>query len=252
MISSGSDHVPSYLQLVEYIIAGIKSGKFVIGACIPSEIELSNQFAVSRQTVRQAIDKVRSLGWLDTQQGKGSYVKEKPALVPYLISKKTSFTDNMQRIGKTHQSTLLHWKKDVATAQERQVLKLAFDEQVYRLEILRYVDKVPFSVTTSVLPAEAVPLLEQYLANFDSFYKILKSHYCFTPVRVRSVFQATFADQRDIACLKMPIDVPVLKIVSLMHHPAGYPVEYGVARVRGDINQCSVEFVEVTYTHEGN
>ena len=245
MISFQNGKVPSYLQLVEYIITGIKSGKFVAGARIPSETEFSNQFAVSRQTVRQAVEKVKSLGWLDTHQGKGSYVKEKLALVPYLISKKTSFTDNMQRIGKTHQSTLLHWKKDVATAQERQVLKLAFDEQVYRLEILRYVDKVPFSVTTSVLPAEAVPLLEQYLESFNSLYKILKDYYGFTPVRVRSVFQATFADLKDIACLKMPVDVPVLKIESLIHHPAGYPVEYGIARVRGDINQCSVEFVEV-------
>lgn len=246
MISPQSDQVPSYLQLVEYIIGSIKSGKFGVEMRIPSETELSNQFAVSRQTVRQAIDKVKSLGWLDTQQGKGSYVKEKPALVPYLISGKTSFTDNMQRIGKTHQSALLHWKKNCATAEERQVLQLALNEQVYRLEILRYVDKVPFSVTTSVLLAKAVPLLEQYLANFNSLYKILKNHYCFTPVRVRSVFQATFADRKDIACLKMPIDVPVLKIASLMHHPAGCSVEYGIARVRGDINQCSVEFVEVT------
>lgn len=242
LFSLKNDNVPGYLQLVEDIVDEIKSGKFTVGEKIPSETELCHRFTVNRYTVRQAIDKVKSLGWLETQQGKGSYVKAKPPLVCYAISGQTRFTTNMQQVGRTHQSELLHWERGVATEPEKQMLCLAVDEQIYRLEILRYVEDMPFSVTTSVLLAAAVPSFEQYLDHFKSLYQILEKHYHFTPVRVQSTFQATVADLKDTTNLKMPVDIPILKIESLMAHPAGYPVEYGVARVRGDASRCYVEF----------
>jgi len=237
-----NDGVPHYLRLAEYIIKKIKSGEFVVGDKIPSEMELSRQFGLNRHTVRQAIDRVAKLGWLTTIKGKGTYVKFKPTVVSYTISDKTCFTDNMKRIDRKHKSLLLGWEKDNPMREEAQALQLASDEQVYRLEILRYVNGTPFSITTSVLPEKAVPLIEQYLENFYSLYAILENHYNFTPVRVRSVFQATFAEVKDITYLEMPEGVPILKIKSLMCHPAGYPVEYDVIRIRGDMSECHIEF----------
>ena len=236
------DDLPHHLWLAEQLIKKIKNNEFVAGDKIPSEMELSRKFGVSRYAVRQAIERVAKLGWVTTVKGKGSYVRTKPEVIPYSISEMTRFTNNMNRIGKGYKSLLLRWKKDKPTSEETQALQLMPDEQVYRLEILRYVDGTPFSITTSVLCEKAVPRMERYLENFNSLYAILDRYYNFIPVRVRSVFEATFAELKDIAYLEISEGLPILKIKSFMCHPTGYPVEYSITRVRGDMSSCQIEF----------
>jgi GntR family transcriptional repressor for pyruvate dehydrogenase complex len=53
----------------------ILEGKWKVNEKIPSEIELCTMFGVSRLTVRVALDKLNTLGLLDTKVGKGTYVK---------------------------------------------------------------------------------------------------------------------------------------------------------------------------------
>ncbi|WP_226375405.1 UTRA domain-containing protein [Effusibacillus dendaii] len=96
-----------------------------------------------------------------------------------------------------------------------------------------------------MLPEKMVPGLERYLKDFRSLYGLLKENYHFTPLRKRSVFSAIFPTIKDAAVLNMPEDVPILRIESVMHHPDGFPVEYGITRIRGDMNQCLVDFGEV-------
>jgi len=242
MAVQNNNGIPYYLQLAEYLVEKIKSGEFAAGDKIPSENELSRQFCVNRHTVRQAINKVTSMGWLKTVKGKGSYVKVKPPVIYYNISEQTCFTNNMDRIGKRHSSLLIEWEKVNPTEKEAEVLHMEPTKKVYRLEILRCVEGNPFSLTTTVLVEKVVPQLEQYLNDFCSLYAILENHYHFKPVRLCSNFQACHPTINDCTYLQIPDSVPVLKIESLMYHPNGYPVEYGVTRIRGDINQCSIEF----------
>ncbi|GKX30595.1 GntR family transcriptional regulator [Vallitalea longa] len=55
----------------------IESGVWKQGENIPSEGDLTEMYNVSRISVRNAIQRLVSLGWLETQQGKRTYVKEK-------------------------------------------------------------------------------------------------------------------------------------------------------------------------------
>lgn len=250
MLAQKNHVLPYYLSLAEYIIEKIKRGEFATGDKIPSETELSQQFGINRHTVRQALGRVEKLGWITTFQGKGSYVQLRPPVIPYPVSEKTRFTDNMQRTDKKHKGVLLEWEKSRPSEKEAQSLQLTAEERVYRLEILRYVEGIPISFTTSVFPEKAVPEIERHLEGFHSLYAILENHYHFRPVRVRSVFQATFAGVKDAGHLKMPVEMPILQVESLMYHPAGYPVEYGITRARGDMSQHYVEFEAVRPARE--
>lgn len=49
--------------------------RWKVGEKIPSEIALSKMFGVSRLTIRVALDKLNTLGLLETKVGKGTYVK---------------------------------------------------------------------------------------------------------------------------------------------------------------------------------
>jgi len=240
----------NYLPLVEHVIASIRQGKFAPKDRIPSENDLIRQFGISRHEVRQALGHVEKMGWITTVQGKGSYVRPRPPQISYPVSGSTSFTDNMVQAGKRYKSVLLEWTRSLPTEEEAQNLQLAATQGVYRLEILRYVEEAPISVTTSVLPESAVPSMERYLEGFHSLYAILEGHYHYRPVRMWTIFQATWAGAKDASHLKMPVEVPVLRTERLMCHPAGHPVEYAITRMRGDMSRLCVEFGGSNYCVE--
>jgi GntR family transcriptional repressor for pyruvate dehydrogenase complex len=66
----GGLHERIYSSLIHAIV----SGRFVKGSKLPSEPELATTFDVSRPVVRQALEKLRSEGLIESQRGSGNYV----------------------------------------------------------------------------------------------------------------------------------------------------------------------------------
>lgn len=77
----GFDYAPpKYAQVVAEIQKRIERGDYPAGSLLPSEHQLVNEFRVSRPTIVKALSFLRQDGWIDTQQGKGSFVRGRPAL----------------------------------------------------------------------------------------------------------------------------------------------------------------------------
>jgi DNA-binding GntR family transcriptional regulator len=71
---------PKYAQVVDAIKRRIEQGDYPPGTLLPSEHQLVGEFEVSRPTIVKALSALRQDGWIDTQQGKGSFVRGRPAL----------------------------------------------------------------------------------------------------------------------------------------------------------------------------
>lgn len=71
---------PKYAQVVAEIQRRIESGQYPPGSLLPSEHQLSDEFQVARPTAVRALRVLRQDGWIETQQGKGSFVRGRPAL----------------------------------------------------------------------------------------------------------------------------------------------------------------------------
>jgi DNA-binding FadR family transcriptional regulator len=63
-----------YQQIADRIAAAIKQGKFGVGARLPAERELADQFEVSRPTVREALIALEIAGLVEVRTGSGAYV----------------------------------------------------------------------------------------------------------------------------------------------------------------------------------
>jgi len=71
---------PKYAQVVAEIRQRIERGTYPPGSLLPSEHQLVTEFGISRPTIVRALSALRQDGWIDTQQGKGSFVRGRPAL----------------------------------------------------------------------------------------------------------------------------------------------------------------------------
>ena len=71
---------PKYAQVVAEIKQRIERGDYPPGSLLPSEHQLVEEFGVSRPTIVKSLSALRQDGWIDTQQGRGSFVRGRPAL----------------------------------------------------------------------------------------------------------------------------------------------------------------------------
>lgn len=70
--------VPLYIQVASVMRRRIETNQWLPGQKISTLVELEREFEVARVTVRQAIDVLRQEGLLHSQQGRGTFVAEKP------------------------------------------------------------------------------------------------------------------------------------------------------------------------------
>jgi GntR family transcriptional regulator len=69
---------PRYQEMATALRSDITAGRFSLGDKIPTEPELSRRHGVSRNTVRQAVERLVEEGILDRQQGRGTFVTALP------------------------------------------------------------------------------------------------------------------------------------------------------------------------------
>jgi len=66
---------PRYAELAEQLIQAIGDGSFEVGSALPSEMDLSAQYGVSRATVRSALERVQELGLISRRKRVGIRVE---------------------------------------------------------------------------------------------------------------------------------------------------------------------------------
>jgi len=70
---------PIYLQLVDQIKAAAASGALQTGEALPSIRPLAEELRVNRNTIAKAYTELESLGVVETQPGRGCFLKENHA-----------------------------------------------------------------------------------------------------------------------------------------------------------------------------
>ena len=113
---------PLYQQIYEDIKSAIKDGVYKVDEKIPSEAELSEEYGVSRITVRRAIEDLCADGYLTKMQGRGTFVG-KPHIMRRLSQSKAtrSFSEICREAGVTPGAHLI----------ERQIVPVRPDEQEF-------------------------------------------------------------------------------------------------------------------------
>lgn len=84
---------PLYRQLVQALRDDIVRGVFPVASQLPTEEELTERFAVSRHTVREALRQLRADGLVSSRQGSGTMVMPPPPSTPFNVHRVASIDE---------------------------------------------------------------------------------------------------------------------------------------------------------------
>lgn len=142
--------LPIYYQIEAYLKQQIDDGLLKPGDTLPSEREFSEQFHVSRMTIRQAIMNLVNAGYLSRQKGRGTFVASQK--IAMTLSGLTSFSEEIKHRGMRPLSCLLSYEVIPATDRIAQQLSIPNQTPVYEMKRLRLADDHPLALETAYIP----------------------------------------------------------------------------------------------------
>ena len=228
-----STPVPLYFQLKQLIMEEIKNGTYKVGGMIPTEKELSDTFQISRTTVRQAITELVQEGWLYRIKSKGTFVSQ-PKISQDFIKKLESFNDQILRAGMSPSTEVLKLEVRQATAKVAASLDLKDKEAVIYLHRKRLANGEPIVTIETFLPYKDCSFILTHDLEKELLYSILNERKETSVFRVSRIVEAVEADSRDEQYLDIEKGKPIQHFTSTGYNAYGKPIEYSLARYRGD------------------
>ncbi len=236
--------VPYYYQVKEWVSSNIARGNLKPGEQLPSEAQLCQAFGVSRTVVRQALEDLVNQGLVYRQKGKGTFVA-RPKIREGLAQKLTGFYQDMVERGLKPVTKVLELKVIPASGPLAEHLRLKPGAEVINIVRLRYVNDEPIVYVTTYIPYASCPgLLTQDLSNV-SLYALLEQKYGLEVARGKRTLEAIAATEQDARLLGIKPGDPIFLLQSTSYLGNGQPIEYYVAKHRGDRSQFEVELIRV-------
>ncbi|WP_425955919.1 GntR family transcriptional regulator [Xylanimonas sp. McL0601] len=218
-----------YLQIKDSLLHDYVDGK-PAGSTLPPERVLAQDFAVTRVTVRRAIDELESDGLVYRIQGGGTYTVG-PSIAKSL--RLTSFSEDIRARGRTPSSQVLEVSHGPAGDEIGRSLHLSPRDLVVTVRRLRMADGEPMCLEVCSLAAALVPGIEDEDLT-GSLYGLLSRRYGLEPARAEQLIEATVLDEREAAMLAVPSFSAALRATRTSYDARGGAVEFAVTTYRAD------------------
>lgn len=161
-----------FIRIYEDIAAHIRKGEIEAGSLLPSELDLSESYQTSRETIRKALKMLYEEGYIQKIQGKGSIVLD-IRKIDFPISGLVSFKELAKKMGqraRTHVEELEELKVDQALFK---TIHFGMGEQVWKIVRVRNVDGERVILDKDYISQRLVPGLTKEICN-DSIYEYIE------------------------------------------------------------------------------
>ncbi|MGG4480652.1 trehalose operon repressor [Paenibacillus illinoisensis] len=161
-----------FIRIYEDIAAHIRNGEIEAGSLLPSELDLSESYQTSRETIRKALKMLYEEGYIQKIQGKGSIVLD-IRMIDFPISGLVSFKELAKKMGqraRTHVEELEELKVDQPLFK---TIQFGMGEQVWKIVRVRNVDGERVILDKDYVSQRLVPGLTKEICN-DSIYEYME------------------------------------------------------------------------------
>lgn len=230
--------IPLYFQLKEILFGYLET--LNDGDVIPTEVELCEHFAISRPTVRQAVNELVAEGHIVRRKGKGSFVSRSKIKQDFLLVLE-SFNTEMQGKGLLHDTQVLSKGIRCASAQAAEVFGIKTADKLVYLSRLRSVNGEPIVLVNTWLPAERFSPLLAFDFEKESLYDLMERELGCLLHTTKRYLEARIAGDFEAKSLHIHAGDPIQFIETIASEADGVPVEFSQAYYRGDRNRFALE-----------
>jgi GntR family transcriptional regulator len=166
----------------------------------------------------------------------------RPKVKDQFLSKLVSFNQEMLDKGKIPKTVVLALERLPGTPEFNEKLNLPFDAPLIHLSRLQSADDVNTVYLDTYLSYDRFPGLLDINFTVQSLYQVLEETYHVCVIRAQREIEAVNARKNEAALLNIAPN-KALCLVRTLSYEAGsaQPVEYSVARYRGDMTKFTVE-----------
>ena len=222
---------PLWHQVAQTLSTNIEEGIWSPGDRLPGEGQLCELLGVSRITIRHALQKLEDHGLVRKEHGRGTFVRSS-RLVGGSESV-TSFSREMQDLGRRPGSVLLDTSVVMADARTASALELDKPREVLRIRRLRTGDGRPIGIQTAHILRDLVPGLDGSEVADGSLYDLLQQRFGLAPVQAEEVYRVGTASEEEAPLLEVEAGSPVFLVLRVARSERG-PFEFTTSTMRGD------------------
>ncbi len=221
---------PLYVKLKRMIEEAVSSGRLQHGEALPPERDIADAAAISRVTVRKAIDELVDQGLLVRRHGSGTFVVKPVPRMQQPLTRLTSFSEDMRRRGLVPGSRWLDRGLYHPTPEETMMLGLSGTAMVARITRLRTADDMAVALERTSLPDDILP--EPDVVE-NSLYQVL-SQRDIRPVRANQRISAVLLKDEETQLLGVPPGSAALRVQRIAYLSTGRVMEVSTALYRND------------------
>ncbi|MDB5132758.1 MAG: GntR family transcriptional regulator [Mucilaginibacter sp.] len=229
--------IPLHVQAEEILRKMINASEYKNGKLIPNELELAKQLAISRTTLRQALNKLVYEGLLSRKKGIGTRVVEN--VVSSKSNKWLSFSQEMEARGIHIKNYELHlsWVKPDESL--KQFFEIKANHKVLKMERLRGTIDSPFVYFISFFHPRICLTGEEDFKQ--PLYEMLKNEHSIIATLSREEISARSCDRFIADKLEITTGSPILFRKRFVYDQAERPIEYNLGYYKGDSFIYTVE-----------
>jgi len=230
--------VPLHAQVEQLLREMIDSYEYKNNKLLlPNEVMLARQLGISRNTVRQAINKLVYEGLLIRKKGVGTWVVDRS--VQTKINNWFSFSQEMKNLGikiRNFDLSICWVESDERVATFFNIEKT---KKILKLIRVRGREEFPFVYFISFFNPR-IGLTENEDFSLP-LYDILKKKYSIVVKVSKEEISAQLATEEIAKKLDITVGAPILKRKRMVFDPGGHPVEYNIGYYRADSFVYTIE-----------
>lgn len=222
--------IPLHQQAEEFLRKLIDREEYKNGKLLPNEVELSKQFKISRNTLRQAINKLVFEGLLVRRKGYGTKVARKGFVGG--IKNWLSFSQEMKKLGIKIKNFELFIGTRKANKEVAGFFNIEVNTRCLKLERVRGNEEYPFVYFISYFNPK-IPLTGE--EDFKTpLYELLENDYNIIVKTSREEICAGLAGDLIAGKLEISPNDPILIRKRFVYDINDVPVEYNIGYYRAD------------------
>ena len=224
---------PKYAQVVAGVQERISDGRYPAGSMLPSEDQLVKEWGMSRTTVIRALQILSRDGWIESQQGKGRFVRGRPAAMDQRFRPSRNALEQSETSG----SRLVNVGHVIAPNTVAAALNLKKNEAVLMRRRLVVRDDEPDELVTAYFPldlAHGTALGDEALMSEGARHQI-ESRNKIRYDHVTERIAARLPSGEEALLLGLPSKrTPVLAVTVTAFEASGRPVQLAELVLPGD------------------